>query len=109
MIYIINYTSKGRILGFCQGDTDLNIELPNSIWLEGQSYNKIIIDGDNISFDKVDWRTQEEIDTDTALINKQEALTYLNSTDWYITRKLETGVEIPLDVSTKRAEARLLA
>lgn len=36
---------------------------------------------------------------------KQEAQAYLNSTDWYVTRKFERGVEIPSDVVTKRAEA----
>lgn len=40
---------------------------------------------------------------------KQEALNYLASTDWYVTRKIETGVEIPEDVSVKRAEARVIA
>ena len=62
MKYIINYTKQGKILGFVKSDTDLNIEVTNAIWFEAQSYNKIIIDGDNISFDKVDWRTKEEID-----------------------------------------------
>lgn len=64
MEYYINYTSEGQIVGFLtiKNDTDLNIKVSNEIWVEGQSYNKIIIDGDNISFDKVDWRTQEEID-----------------------------------------------
>lgn len=81
MKYYINYTKDGKILGFTKSDMDLNIEVSNAIWFEAQQYNKIIIDGDNISFDKIDWRTQEEIDTDTALINKQEALTYLNSID----------------------------
>ena len=61
MKYIINYTKDGKILGFCNGDTDLNIEVSNAIWFKAQSFNKIIIDGDNISFDKVDWRTAEEI------------------------------------------------
>lgn len=61
MKYIINYTKDGKILGFTKGDTDLNIEVSNTIWFEAQSYNKIIIDGKNISFDKVDWRTSEEI------------------------------------------------
>ena len=61
MKYIINYTEQGQILGFTKGDTDLNIEVSNAKWVEGQSYNKIIVDGDNISFDKVDWRTPEEI------------------------------------------------
>lgn len=62
MKYIINYTIEGKILGFAKGDTDLNIEVSNAIWFEAQSFNKIIIDGKNISFDKVDWRTEEEID-----------------------------------------------
>ena len=31
---------------------------------------------------------------------------YLASTDWYVTRKAETGVEIPANVITKRAAAR---
>lgn len=62
MKYTINYNEQGKILGFIKGDTDLNIEVLNAIWFEAQSYNKIIIDGENISFDKVDWRTAEEID-----------------------------------------------
>jgi len=31
---------------------------------------------------------------------------YLASTDWYITRQAETGVAVPADVTTARAEAR---
>jgi len=62
MKYIINYNEQGKILGFAKGDTNLNIEVSNAIWFEAQGYNKIIIDGENISFDKVDWRTPEEID-----------------------------------------------
>ena len=52
--------------------------------------------------------TDAELLAQSVEIKKQEALIYLNSTDWYVTRKTETGVEIPLDVLTKRAEARLL-
>jgi hypothetical protein len=37
----------------------------------------------------------------------QEAMEYLASTDWYVTRKSETGQEIPADVLNKRAAARL--
>ena len=62
MKYIINHNEQGKILGFAKGDTDLNIEVSNAIWFEGQSFNKIIIDGKNITFEKVDWRTPEEID-----------------------------------------------
>ena len=37
---------------------------------------------------------------------KKEALYYLNSTDWYVTRMSETGVAIPEDVLAKRTECR---
>lgn len=64
MKYAINYTEQGKILGFVEGGTDLNIEVLNDVWLEAQGFNKIIIDGENISFDKVDWRTTEEIEAE---------------------------------------------
>ena len=38
----------------------------------------------------------------------QEAKAYLISTDWYITRFIETGKEIPEDIKLKREEARAL-
>lgn len=34
------------------------------------------------------------------------ALAYLASTDWYVVRKLETGVAIPADIATARQAAR---
>ena len=39
---------------------------------------------------------------------KIEAQAYLNSTDWYVMRRLELGTDIPADVTQKRAEARAL-
>jgi len=33
-------------------------------------------------------------------------LEYLNQTDWYVVRSIETGKSIPAEVTTKRAEAR---
>lgn len=36
----------------------------------------------------------------------QEALVYLASTDWYVTRFTETGVAIPDAIKTIRQEAR---
>ena len=81
MNYIINYTKEGKILGFTKSGTDLNIEVSNAKWVEGQSYNKIIIDGDNISFDKVDWRTPEEILKEELQVKIYEAKQYLSKTD----------------------------
>ena len=79
MKYIINYTEQGKILGFAKGDTDLNIEVSNAIWFEAQSYNKIILDGDNISFDKIDWRTPEEIEAQRVQAIKQKASELITS------------------------------
>lgn len=39
---------------------------------------------------------------------KAEAKQYLNDTDWYVTRKIETGVDVPEEITIKRAEARAL-
>ena len=83
--HIINYTQQGKILGFAKGDTDLNIEVSNAIWVEAQNYNKIIIDGDKISFNKADWRTEEEIAKQELQSKINEAKAYLASTDYKMT------------------------
>lgn len=110
MKYIINYSKEGRILGFAKGDTDLNIEVSNAIWFEAQNFNKIILDGENISFDKVDWRTDAEIRTSEINTQIAESKTYLSSTDFYMTidkyAELDEGRKAEL--TTKRAEARQL-
>ena len=53
--------------------------------------------------------SDDEVAAELAAHTKAEALAYLASTDWYVTRKAETGVEIPEEVSRLRAEARLVA
>lgn len=81
MNYTINYTEQGRILGFAKGDTDLNIEVSNTKWVEAQSYNKIIIDGKNIAFEKVDWRTTEEIRNQEQIKFRTQRDNLLNEAD----------------------------
>jgi len=49
--------------------------------------------------------TDVEMVADVPNVNRQSR-EYLASTDWYVTRQAETGVEVPADVATKRAEAR---
>lgn len=51
--------------------------------------------------------------TDTTQADQQKAvnalsLKYLTDTDWYVIRKMETNVEIPAEVLSQRASARLL-
>lgn len=93
MKYYINYTEQGKILGFAKGDTDLNIEVSNSKWFEGQSFNKIIIDGDSISFDKVDWRTPEEIEQEIQEQFRAERDTLLKEADIEINKLVDTGID----------------
>jgi hypothetical protein len=54
--------------------------------------------GYEISEQEVADQTQEEINI--------EALAFLASTDWYVVRLIETGVDIPQSIRTERAIAR---
>ena len=51
--------------------------------------------------------TAEQILDGQNVSKRTEALNYLKNTDWYAQRKAETGKEIPTDVLSKRAQARL--
>lgn len=107
MKHIINYTEQGQILGFAKGDTDLNVEVSNAKWFEAQSYNKIIIDGKNISFEKVDWRTPEEIQEQELQIKINKAKQYLDKTDhkFYNGYKPKEGEDL-VEIERLRDEAR---
>ena len=50
--------------------------------------------------------TAEEIANNLIPMENHQARQYLAETDWYVTRKAETGKAIPDDVATKRQEAR---
>jgi len=50
--------------------------------------------------------TDAEIAANTQAELNATSQAYLDSTDWYITRFLETGVVIPTDVTTAREAAR---
>ena len=93
MKYYINYTEQGKILGFTKGATDLNIEVSNAIWFEAQSFNKIIIDGKNISFEKVDWRTAEEIEQETQAQFRAERDKLLVEADIEINKLVDLGLD----------------
>lgn len=94
MKYIINYTKEGKILGFAKGDTDLNIEVSNATWFEAQSFNKIIIDGENISFDRVEWRTPEEIQQSTQAQFRAERDKLLAEADIEINKLVDAELDV---------------
>ena len=51
--------------------------------------------------------TPEDIKADNQRVVRENAKKYLTDTDWYVTRKAETGKAVPEDILTKRAQARL--
>ena len=51
--------------------------------------------------------TDEELATKEAKEAEAKARQYLKDTDWYVVRYTETSAEIPADVKSARAEARL--
>ena len=68
MKYIINYTEQGKIIGFYNENqpSNLNLQVDNQTWFNNMGMTKIIIDKDkNITFEKVDWKTPEEIEQET--------------------------------------------
>ena len=50
--------------------------------------------------------TDAEIAVNAQASINSESLTYLASTDWYVTRAFETGIQVPADITIKRQEAR---
>lgn len=59
---------------------------------------------------KYDGLTQAQVDERDAKMKQEEAnreaRAYLAMTDWYVTRKAETGKEIPEEILEKREAAR---
>ena len=50
--------------------------------------------------------TDAEIAANTQAETNATSRAYLASTDWYVTRRSDTGEAIPTDIDTARAEAR---
>jgi len=47
-----------------------------------------------------------DITADPVTQTNMDSQIYLAETDWYVVRKFETGIDIPQDILTARAEAR---
>lgn len=81
---------------------EVSVEERNAV-ISGQSRSKKIVGDENgkpILVDVVATPEQAQI------ITNIQARNYLASTDWYVMRKLETGVEIPEDILNLRQTAR---
>jgi hypothetical protein len=109
---IVAYNSETReILGF-YSKTRKDIPTPN-MEIDIDTFNTALTNGHNIinadgTTEKVDFRTQEEIDA--SVLNKAilEAKKVLSDTDFYILRQIEESIDIPSDIATARANAKQL-
>lgn len=78
----------------------VNPEFIDSVFEEGDTIEEVVIDRTPPS------PSEEEIAADYQQQINQNNLKYLQETDWYVTRYIESGVEIPNEIKVKRAEAR---
>ena len=51
--------------------------------------------------------SDEELAEGIAATKRNEAVQYLTSTDWYVSRKAEAGTAIPTDILALRVQARI--
>ena len=78
-------------------------------YVEDAFLDSVVQEGDTVEDMPVLERqepTAEEIANNLVASENYAARKYLAETDWYVTRKAETGKAIPDDVVTKRQEAR---
>ena len=78
-------------------------------YVEDAFLDSVVEEGDTVEDMPVLERqepTAEEIANNQVGIQNYQARQYLAETDWYVTRKAETGKAIPDDILTKRQEAR---
>ena len=78
-------------------------------YVSEQFLDSVVQEGDTVEDMPVLERqepTAEEIANNLVASENYAARKYLAETDWYVTRKAETGKAIPDDILTKRQEAR---
>ena len=78
-------------------------------YVSEQFLDSVVQEGDTVEDMPVLERqepTAEEIANNLVASQNYDARKYLADTDWYVTRKAETGKAIPDDIATKRQEAR---
>ena len=78
-------------------------------YVEDSFLDSVVQEGDTVEdMPKLERQepTAEEIANNQINIQNYQARKYLADTDWYVTRKAETGKAIPDDILTKRQEAR---
>ena len=78
-------------------------------YVSEQFLDSVVQEGDTVEDMPVLQRqepTAEEIANNQVSSQNYDARKYLAETDWYVTRKTETGKAIPDDILTKRQEAR---
>ena len=104
---IYNLTSTFYLHQVIEDGTADMVDTYNTDIVPNPSFdNPRFIEGAWVDVSASDKTTQEA--TEATRVNLvATGSNYLKDTDWYATRKAETGKEIPADILAKRAQARL--
>ena len=82
----------------------------NIVHINEKFFDQLLEDGDTVLEEQTieaPVPTEDEVALMQRNRLRKNAKKYLADTDWYVTRKAETGTAIPEDILTKRAQARL--
>ena len=110
--------SYGKVIGGFDLLSDSDLEaygfydlVTPSFSIYTQELGGVIWDSKNNQFtyslsDRTWSETLSELKISRITQAKEKARKYLSSTDWYVTRRAETGTEIPSDIQTQRNDIR---
>tara|TARA_R110000796_G_scaffold18881_3_gene56967 strand:- start:189 stop:560 length:372 start_codon:yes stop_codon:yes gene_type:complete len=75
-------------------------------WTDGPNTDLVAADVDSYIAMWTAEAPEAEVPLTAQEIINRDSVTYLSGTDWYVTRFTETGVAVPADITTARADAR---
>ncbi|WP_424244961.1 hypothetical protein Dip510_000069 [Elusimicrobium posterum] len=96
----MKFTEDTTLPKLFKQNSDFNCYSKFSVWCNNNGY---LIKDDNPDYYYCEEKSSPVLSAEEQIINLQD---YLNSTDWYITRKSERGNDIPSRVIEQRNRAR---
>ena len=98
--------SYGKVIGGFDLLSDSDLEAYGFYDLVTPSFSIYTQELGGVIWDSKNNQTLSELKISRITQAKEKARKYLSSTDWYVTRKAETGTAIPSDIQTQRNDIR---
>ena len=98
--------SYGKVIGGFDLLSDSDLEAYGFYDLVTPSFSIYTQELGGVIWDSKNNETLSELKISRITQAKEKARKYLSSTDWYVTRKAETGTAIPSDIQTQRNDIR---